>query len=135
MRRLFLDANVLFTAAHNPDGKAALIIAHGSEGLWELRTSAFAAEEARRNITVKYPAMRKQFDSILQTIAIASEQPGAPFPDGLTEKDRPIFQAALGCRATHLVTGDTTHFGRFMMKAAKTLGIMVITPAQFLEAL
>ena len=26
MKRLFLDANVLFTAAHNPSGKAALII-------------------------------------------------------------------------------------------------------------
>ena len=25
MHRLFLDANVLFTAAHNPEGKAALL--------------------------------------------------------------------------------------------------------------
>ncbi|TAN39639.1 MAG: hypothetical protein EPN25_10700 [Nitrospirae bacterium] len=132
---MFLDANVLFTAAHNPDGKAALIIALGAEGVWELRASAFAVEEARRNIIVKYPAMSAQFDELLTVMSMASEQPGAPFPDGLAEKDRPIFQAALGCKATHLITGDTTHFGRFMMNPAKTLGIIVMTPAQFLEAL
>ena len=28
--RVFLDANVLFTAAHNPRGKAALVITLGS---------------------------------------------------------------------------------------------------------
>lgn len=27
--RVFLDANVLFTAAHNPEGKAALLISMG----------------------------------------------------------------------------------------------------------
>jgi uncharacterized protein len=30
--RLFLDANVLFTAAHNPQGKAALLISLGQHG-------------------------------------------------------------------------------------------------------
>ena len=34
--RLFLDANVLFTAAHNPSGKAALIVPLGVQGNWEI---------------------------------------------------------------------------------------------------
>ena len=38
--RLFLDANILFTAAHNPKGKAALVIELGQAGLWQLVTSA-----------------------------------------------------------------------------------------------
>jgi len=135
MRRLFLDANVLFTAVHNPDGKAALIIALGSEGVWELRTSALAVEEARRNIAVKYPALLAHFDELLLAMIMTSEQPGLPFPEGLIEKDRPIFQAAFGCKATHLITGDTAHFGRFMTKPNNSLGIIVMTPAQFLEAL
>ena len=38
--RVFLDANVLFTAAHNPKGKAVLLITLGAEGLFQLATSA-----------------------------------------------------------------------------------------------
>ena len=34
--RLFLDANVLFTAAHNPGGKAALVIELGAQRHWRL---------------------------------------------------------------------------------------------------
>ena len=30
--RIFLDANILFTAAHNPNGKAALVIELGRSG-------------------------------------------------------------------------------------------------------
>ena len=37
--RLFLDANVLFTAMHNPRGKAALVIELGDLGHWELYSS------------------------------------------------------------------------------------------------
>ena len=48
--RLFLDANVLFTAAHNPRGKAALVIDLGREGHWEIYSSAYALEEATRNL-------------------------------------------------------------------------------------
>ena len=39
--RLFLDANILFTAAHNPNGKAALVIEIGQSGIWHLVTSAY----------------------------------------------------------------------------------------------
>ena len=53
--RLFLDANVLFTAAHNPRGKAALLIDLGKPGHWELYSSAYALEEARRNLARKFP--------------------------------------------------------------------------------
>jgi len=32
VKGLFLDANVLFTAAHNPSGKAALVLELGTLG-------------------------------------------------------------------------------------------------------
>jgi predicted nucleic acid-binding protein len=51
--RVFLDANVLFTAAHNPNGKAALVITLGAEVLFQLATSAYPKEEARRNLERK----------------------------------------------------------------------------------
>jgi hypothetical protein len=53
--RVFLDANVLFTAAHNPNGKAAFLISLGSSGLLQLATSAYAQEESKRNLERKYP--------------------------------------------------------------------------------
>ena len=53
--RIFLDANVLFTAAHNPEGKAAFIIELGKEGYFSLLTSDVPYEEAKRNLDVKYP--------------------------------------------------------------------------------
>lgn len=142
MIRLFLDANVLFTTAHNPDGKASLIISRGVKGAWEVYTSAFAVEEARRNLAIKYPSSERIFNDIISTIAIVSESPNASYPAALDEKDRAIFQAAYACRATHLLTGDTAHFGLFMdpltpgaSKPEETAGIIILTPAMFLNSL
>ncbi len=54
---------------------------------------------------------------------------------GLAEKDQPIFQAALECSATHLVTGDKRDFGKFMNKPGETFGIIIQTPTDFLKEL
>jgi predicted nucleic acid-binding protein len=136
MKRLFLDANVLFTAAHNPDGKAAFIITLGEKGAWRLLTSGFAAEEARRNLAAKFPEALKRFNELLTLVTIVPEQMDAPSPDHLTEKDKPIFRAACGCKATHLLTGDITHFGRYMKKHSTEMhGVTIMTPAQFLKSL
>jgi hypothetical protein len=46
-------------------------------------------------------------------------------------KDRPIFQAAVECSATHLLTGDIKGFGRYMNQAEKTFNICIQTVADF----
>jgi len=135
VNRLFFDANVLFTAPHNPDGKASLIISLGIKGAWEVYTSGFAVEEARRNLAVRYPSVEKVFNEIISVITIVSESPDAPYPPDLHEKDRPIFQAAHACRASHLITGDIDHFGAFMNKPEETAGIIILTPSMFLSSL
>jgi len=66
--RVFLDATILFTAAHNPNGKAAFVISLGSSGLLQLATSAYAQEEARRNLERKYPERMNAFHHQLRTI-------------------------------------------------------------------
>ncbi|MBF0559426.1 MAG: PIN domain-containing protein [Nitrospirae bacterium] len=135
MNRLFLDANVLFTAAHNPDGKASLIISLGIKGAWQVYTSGFAVEEARRNISAKYPSSEKKFNELISEITIVSETPDAPYPPELNEKDRPVFQAAHACRASHLITGDIAHFGAFTNKPEETAGIIILTASLFLSSL
>ena len=131
--RLFLDANVLFTAAHNPGGKAALVIGLGKRGHWVLATSPYASEEARRNLARKFPESLDELDSLLQGIPLVEHHSGLRFPTTLAEKDRPIFQAAVACAATHLLTGDLKDFGPFMNRPGETLDITVQTVSDFLR--
>jgi len=135
MNRLFFDANVLFTAAHNPHGKAALVIELGIKGHWRLLTSTYAVDETRRNLTAKFPAALPWFETVLPAFVVMSHNTDAPFPAGLAEKDRPIFQAALGGGASHLLTGDLKDFGPWMNRAEATSGIIIQTVAHFLESL
>lgn len=132
--RLFLDANVLFTAAHNPRGKAALVIELGKQGHWALTTSRYALEEARRNLERKFPRSLDGLSSLLRGIQLVEHRPALRFPTALAEKDRPIFQAASACEATHLLTGDLKDFGPFMTRPEDTSGILVQTVAEFLRA-
>ena len=64
MRRIFLDGNVIFTAAHNPAGKSALIFELARKGYWDLITSQYAWEEARRNISIKFPGCLPEIDKL-----------------------------------------------------------------------
>ena len=132
--RVFLDANVLFTAAHNPQGKAALVIELGGRGHWALATSRYALEEARRNLDRKFPQFADGLRPLLRGVQLIEHRPGLRFPTALVEKDRPIFQAAVAWDATHLLTGDMKDFGAFMNKPEETFGIVVQTVADFLRA-
>jgi predicted nucleic acid-binding protein len=51
--RLFLDANILFSAAYRDGSPAALLIELSNAGRCQLVSSAFALEEARRNVAAK----------------------------------------------------------------------------------
>jgi len=133
--RLFLDANILFTARHNPRGKAALVIELGSEAFWELFSSLYALEEARRNLERKFPRSLEGFGTLQNGVRFVEHRAGLGFPEGLAEKDQPIFQAALACQATHLLTGDLKDFGPFMNQPENTFGICIQTVAEFLNHL
>jgi len=135
VKRIFLDANVLFTASYNPGGKASLVIELGAAGAWRLFSSGYAVAEARQNLQVKAPSALPVLKRILPQIQIVAAKGSASIPVGLVEKDQPIFQAAVTCRATHLLTGDMKHFGEWMNKPGATFGIIVQTVAQFLESL
>ena len=130
--RLFLDANVLFTAAHNPSGKAAFVIELGVQGHWSLFSSPYAVEEARRNLERKFPQSLDGLNTLQRSIRLIEHRAGLAFPEDLALKDQPIFQAALACQATHLLTGDLKDFGPFMNQPDNTFGICIQTVAEFL---
>ncbi len=132
MDRVFLDANVLFSAAYAPGSRFLQ--------LWEqkgirLLTSDYAVEEARRNLTGHDRLERLQ--GLIGATEIVSSRPEHFLSPGrlskvnLPEKDQPILAAAIAARATHLLTGDKRHFGRWIGK--RLLGVLIQSPAQYLE--
>lgn len=130
--RLFLDANVLFTAAHNPRGKAALVIELAAAGHWDLFSSRYVLEEARRNLQRKFPESTAALTDFQSSLSLSSHRPELPRLSGLADKDQPVFQAALSCEATHLLTGDLRDFGPFMNRPDMTHGVRIQTTAEFL---
>lgn len=133
--RVFLDANVLFTAAYSPDGLSGLLIELGAAARVTLLTSPLAIIEAQRNLEVKRPEVLPTFERNLATLRIVMEPGTADVerltPSDLSARDRPILAAAIVGRATHFVTGDQRDFGRWMTGRA-SLPLRVMTPRQFL---
>ena len=134
MIRLFLDANGLFTAAHNPSGKAALIIDFGTQGYWEVISCSYAIEEARRNISIKFPDYFKRFETLISMVTKVPSRSGRMCPVPLPEKDRPILEAAIQCQATHLLTGDIKDFGPLMNHPNLMGGVVIQTVSEFLDS-
>ena len=131
MDRLFLDANVLFSAAYLSESPL--------RKLWSLPrvklvTSAFALEEARRNLAAYRPEALSLLDELCASLTLAPEvDVTLRFPDDieLPEKDRPILAAALTVGCTHLLTGNTRHFGA--LYGRRVGGVLVLTPAEYLR--
>lgn len=119
---VFLDANVLFSAAYRPGA--------GLVRLWELRdvrlvTSAYALEEARRNL--RDTDQLERLDDLASALNVVTEVADEPLPAdvALPSQDQPILRAAIRAGATHLLTGDARHFGAYF---GRTVGGARILP-------
>ena len=132
--RVFLDGNVLFTAAHNPNGKAALVITLGSEG-FQLATNAYAKEEARRDLERKAPDRLQEFSRQLSWIRLVADNPSIPCPADLTDKDWQIYRSAHACKANVMLTGDHQGFGFLLNGRELGDGLLIEPVAYFLAAL
>ena len=126
MDRVFLDANVLFSAAYK-DGA-------GLAKLWNLGgarllTSAYAIMEARLNLSD--PRQHERLAALLDAVTIVA--PGGAIPPGvaLPDKDAPILASAIGAKASHLLTGDQRHFGGLYGKVIA--GCLILRPADYLR--
>lgn len=126
MDRLFLDANVLFSAAQS---RESLL-----RPLWEfadveLLTSVYAIDEARRNLARKHPAGLPILNSLLARITICGWLiQEASLPEGIDviDKDAPVLAAAIRQKATHLLTGDKRHFAHLYGQTVE--GVLILKP-------
>lgn len=127
---LFLDANFLFSAAYRSNA--------GLRRIWDLEeveiiSSEYAVEEARRNLSER--AQQERLDRLLRMTRIVPESSARVYEPGsgaesLPSKDLPILAAAVGGRATHLLTGNVTHFGHLLGR--RVGDVAVLTPSQCL---
>jgi hypothetical protein len=120
---VFLDANVLFSAAYRLDAKFLL--------LWRMAdvhlvTSHYAVEEARRNL--RKPEQRARLEVLLGSVDLVPILSYKPLPEevNLPAKDAPILLAAIAVNATHLLSTDLRHFGRYYDTVVE--GVLILSP-------
>lgn len=129
MDLLFLDANVLFCASYRVDS--------GLLKLWEfpdtrLVCSAYVVGEARRNVTSE--EQRQRLEGLLAKVSVLPHRQKYSIPEGidLPEKDRPVLGAAIEAGATHLLTGDLSHFGRYFGRRVQD--VLILPPADYVRS-
>ncbi len=126
---LFLDANILFSAAYREDS--------GLLRLWKIKSvnlvsSAYAVEEARRNLDISF--QKERLDKLLTRLAqILPYHVDIDLPRGveIREKDKPILLSAISSKADFLITGDVRDFGKFY--GQKIGGVIILPPSEYLK--
>lgn len=128
--RVFLDANVLFSASHAGSNVARLIHLLLAQGT--AVTSDYALEEARRNVELKRPAWSESFQAIAARVEVVPSVRFALSVD-LADKDVPILCVAIraGCEA--LATGDKRHFGHLYGQTID--GVQIVSLVQLAKML
>lgn len=130
MDRVFLDANVLYSAAY--------LERSGLARLWtlddvELLSSAYAIEEARRNLAIDRREAVPRLERLTPAVSTVAAPQSLKLPENirLDPKDQPILLAAIHGKAGYLLTGDARHFEHLYGKRIK--GVQVLRPAQYLD--
>ncbi len=128
--RIFLDANILFSAALPQSRLRVFLDFVGREGEWI--TNAYAVEEARRNLARKFPGALRHLDPLVNRCElITAVKTGLQV--NLALKDMPILGGAVAGQAKYLLTGDEKDFGSFFGKIIQ--GVKVVSPRMLAEEL
>lgn len=133
--RIFLDANILFSASKSHGAVSKLVHLLQKAG-HECCADGFVAEEARRNLAAKCPESLPEFVGLLSRIHLAKALSARGVLDDsvvLAEKDRPVLAAAINLRCAALVTGDRMHFGHLYGKTIR--GVAIHSPRSLAETL
>jgi predicted nucleic acid-binding protein len=121
--RVFLDANILFSAAKPKSRIRALLDLLSQHG--KCITNAYAVEEARRNLALKQPALVAELNKLTQNLELVPAL-SAELEIKLEPKDVPILGGAIAGNATHLLTGDERDFGAYFGKTIQ--GVKIVSP-------
>ena len=131
--KLFLDANVLFSAAYSPVGNARLLMAAASERGFTMLVTDHVLGEAGRNLArraVHALASLEALESWVHVVPAASMATEAAVRTlGIVLKDAPVLAAAIDCKADMFVTGDVRHFGHLYGPAVRGVRVLALRAA------
>jgi predicted nucleic acid-binding protein len=133
--RVFLDANILFSAAKSPGAIRRLVEEIQACG-HECVAEEYVIAEARRNLEQKFPSALPDFVNLLRGISRLSSPPALTARSlalVLPEKDRPVLASAIQHQCDALITGDKTHFGRLYGQTIS--GVCIHSPQSLAEVL
>jgi uncharacterized protein len=129
--RVFLDANVLFSAAYRETGSVRAFFGLADAGACTLVSSAYAIEEARRNVVLKHPQRVRDLEALVAILETCPEPSAATLAwasnTGLRGKDAPILAAAVDAHCHVLATGDRSDFASLFGRRLR--GTLVMLPA------
>ena len=128
--RVFLDANILFSAAQPGSRMRAFLAVLLRRA--ECLTNAYAVEEARRNLELKFPDTLPDFTALVRRCQLVPALT-VDLPVALKAKDAPVLGGAIAGQATHLLTGDLTDFGHLFGQTVQ--GVKVVPPRMLADEL
>jgi len=131
---MFLDANILFSAAKSDGAVRALVRMRVAAG-HECWGDAYVVAEARRNLVRKGAHATQAFDALLSELQLAPAVAGAVEAaelEWLPPKDRPVLAAAIRLSCDALVTGDRKQFGSAYGQVVG--GVMIHSPRSLAES-
>jgi predicted nucleic acid-binding protein len=129
VHRVFLDANVLFSAAWAATSVLRRLWTF-DPSVVTLLSSDWAIAEVRRNLPER---KHEELNRLLRSVEEVVTPPSSiwrPLDDvSLPEKDERILWAAIGAGATHLLSGDRQHFGPLYGREVE--GVLILLPAAY----
>ena len=128
--RVFLDANILFSAADSQSATRQLLDEVLERA--EVVTNLHALEEARRNLQIKRPQHLDGLAAIQRRIAMTAAFDNR-IQAQLPQEDIPVVAGASGSGCSHLWTSDRRHFGRYYGK--KIGGVLVVSSIMLADLL
>jgi len=136
--RIFLDANILFSAAASECGAVSRLLTLLQENGHECWADNYVLMEAHRNIVAKKPASLRRFAQLIDTMRVAAASPNQTrdlpkLAEGLPQKDQSILAAAIQLVCNVLLTGDRAHFGQLYGQTIS--GVTIHSPASLAETL
>lgn len=136
--KLFLDANVIYSAARSELGASYGIFQLRDKLKIKLVSSRLALVEAERNISEKEGSIVvERFYQLIKAVKIVSVDSTKAkhhYSKMIAEKDAPILFGAKQIKADFLITLDKRHFFTEKMRKAK-FPFKIITPGQFIMSL
>ena len=136
--RLFLDANVIYSASRSISGASYVIFQLREKLSYSLVTSKLALVESEKNLFEKERSeVIDHFYELIKNIdviSVDSETAKKKYKDIIEEKDAPILYGALKSKADYLLTLDKKHFFTKRLIQSK-FSFKIMTPGEFIRIL